>query len=175
MEKLDYQDLRNYLDTLFDKLEKEAKLFNNTGDLNLFKNKYKFVDSDSKQVVVNDNAQILILGLTSNGIKSKDIEGIFKKHKLSDSYECINYDSLTNFDFSTLEYSSKYSDIFVGPIPHKVRGIKSDNPLNVLIDNSEKIYPKIHVLKSTSHTLKITKENLKEAIVNSTKLSLLYN
>ncbi|CAD2079331.1 hypothetical protein GCM10007358_17570 [Phocicoccus schoeneichii] len=171
MAKLSYKDLRVYLDDLFEKLSEEARFFNESGNLNMFINKYQFEDDNNKSSTISEDAKVLILGI-GNGLKEKDITGIFKEAKLKDDFECINIENLTNFDFSNLEHSIKYSDVFVGSIPHKVRGIKdANNPVEYLEENSEGLYPKIHVLR-TSNKLKITKSNLREAIATSLKFQL---
>ena len=93
--------------------------------------------------------------------------GIFKKASLKDRYEIVEYDDLTNFDISTLENSTQYTDVFIGAVPHKMRGIgDTDNPVQTIMDGSETIYPKIHKLM-TSSGLKITKTNLTDAIASS--------
>ena len=86
---------------------------------------------------------------------------------MKDRYEIVEYDDLTNFDISTLENSTQYTDVFIGAVPHKMRGIgDTNNPVQTLIDGSETIYPKIHKLMSGSE-LKITKKNLTDVIVQS--------
>ena len=85
---------------------------------------------------------------------------------MKDRYEIVEYDDLTNFDISTLENSTQYTDVLLVS-PHKMRGIgDTNNPVQTLIDGSETIYPKIHKLMSGSE-LKITKKNLTDAIVQS--------
>ncbi|PTK41346.1 hypothetical protein [Staphylococcus haemolyticus] len=168
MGKLSIEELNDFLEELFDRLKQEARLYNQQSEFDTFLERYQFEKSDSTQGhLYSDNAKILILGVRNGGLKSKDINGIFKKARLKDRYEIVEYDDLTNFDISTLENSTQYTDVFIGAVPHKMRGIgDTNNPVQTLIDGSETIYPKIHKLMTGSE-LKITKKNLTDAIVQS--------
>lgn len=169
MGKLSIEELNDFLEELFDRLKQEARLYNQQSEFDTFLERYQFEKSDSTQGhLYSDNAKILILGVRNGGLKSKDISGIFKKARLKDRYEIVEYDDLTNFDISTLENSTQYTDVFIGAVPHKMRGIgDTNNPVQTLIDGSETIYPKIHKLMTGSE-LKITKKNLTDAIAQST-------
>lgn len=168
MGKLSIEELYDFLEELFDRLKQEARLYNQQSEFDTFLERYQFEKSDSTQGhLYSDSAKILILGVRNGGLKSKDINGIFKKARLKDRYEIVEYDDLTNFDISTLENSTQYTDVFIGAVPHKMRGIgDTNNPVQTLIDGSETIYPKIHKLMTGSE-LKITKKNLTDAIASS--------
>ncbi|WP_214268898.1 hypothetical protein [Staphylococcus pseudoxylosus] len=168
MSKLSIEELNEFLDDLFDRLKNEAKLYNSQSEFDIFLARYQFQKNDDyKGNLYNDNAKILILGVRNGGLKSKDINGIFKKAGLKDKYKIIEYDDMTNFDVSILENSTQYTDVFIGAIPHKMKGIgDTDNPVQKLLEGSEGLYPKIHKLM-TGKQLKITKTNLMDAITNS--------
>lgn len=173
MGKLSIEELNDFLEELFDRLKQEARLYNQQSEFDTFLERYQFEKSDSTQGhLYSDNAKILILGVRNGGLKSKDINGIFKKARLKDRYEIVEYDDLTNFDISILENSTQYTDVFIGAVPHKMRGIgDTNNPVQTLIDGSETIYPKIHKLMTGSE-LKITKKNLTDAIAQSTLFNI---
>ena len=168
MGKLSIEELNDFLEELFERLKQEARLYNQHSEFDTFLERYQFEKNDSNQGhLYNDNAKVLILGVRNGGLKAKDINGIFKKASLKDRYEIVEYDDLTNFDISTLENSTQYTDVFIGAVPHKMRGIgDTDNPVQTIMDGSETIYPKIHKLM-TSSGLKITKTNLTDAIASS--------
>ncbi|OJT32868.1 hypothetical protein [Staphylococcus ureilyticus] len=173
MDKLSIEELNQFLDDLFDKLKEEAKFYNYQGEFNIFLSRYQFEKSDKyKDNLYSDNAKVLILGVRNGGMKSKDINGIFKKAGLRDKYKIIEYDDMTNFDVSILENSTQYTDVFIGAVPHKMKGIgDTDNPVQTLLEGSEALYPKIHKLMS-GNELKITKTNLINAIADSILLKL---
>ena len=121
MDKLSIEELNQFLDDLFDKLKEEAKFYNYQGEFNIFLSRYQFEKSDKyKDNLYSDNAKVLILGVRNGGMKSKDINGIFKKAGLRDKYKIIEYDDMTNFDVSILENSTQYTDVFIGAVPHKI-------------------------------------------------------
>ena len=103
MSKLSIEELNEFLDDLFDKLKEEAKFYNYQGEFDTFLSRYQFEKNDNyKDNLYNDNAKVLILGVRNGGLKSKDINGIFKKAGLKDKYKIIEYDDMTNFDVSIL-------------------------------------------------------------------------
>ncbi|REH76281.1 hypothetical protein [Staphylococcus felis] len=159
MSKLSIEELYEFLDNLFERLKEEAKFFNYHGKFDDFLSRYQFEKNyNYNDYLYNDNAKVLILGVRNGELKSKDISGIFKKANLRDRYKIIEYDDMTNFDISTLENSMQYTDVFIGEVPHKMKGIgDTDNPVQKLLEGSETLYPKIHKLVSGSE-LKITKK-----------------
>ncbi|MFZ8101325.1 hypothetical protein [Staphylococcus arlettae] len=173
MDKLSIEELNQFLDDLFDKLKEEAKFYNYQGEFDIFLSRYQLEKNyNYKDNLYNDNAKVLILGVRTGGLKSKDINGIFKKAGLRDKYKIIEYDDMTNFDVSILENSTQYTDVFIGAVPHKMKGIgDTDNPVQTLLEGSEVLYPKIHKLMS-GNELKITKTNLINAIADSILLKL---
>ncbi|MDU9418815.1 hypothetical protein RCL10_09905 [Staphylococcus lloydii] len=173
MDKLSIEELNQFLDDLFDKLKEEAKFYNYQGEFDIFLSRYQLEKNDNyKDNLYNDNAKVLILGVRTGGLKSKDINGIFKKAGLRDKYKIIEYDDMTNFDVSILENSTQYTDVFIGAVPHKMKGIgDTDNPVQTLLEGAEVLYPKIHKLMS-GNELKITKTNLINAIADSILLKL---
>lgn len=172
MDKLSIEELNKFLDDLFDKLKEEAKFYNYQGEFDTFLSRYQFEKNDNyRDNLYNDNAKVLILGVRNGGLKSKDINGIFKKAGLRDKYKIIEYDDMTNFDVSILENSMQYTDIFIGAVPHKMKGIgNTDNPVQKLLEGSETLYPKTQKLMS-GNELKITKTNLMNAIADSVLLN----
>ena len=73
------------------------------------------------------------------------------------------------FNFKKLLTSTKYSDIFIGPTPHKAKNLNgSTRPNQFLIDNQEKLC-KIHQLRQKNGKLGISKENFEDAIFHSDK------
>lgn len=173
---LEYDDLMDILDDLFDKIKREAILQNRTGDIEIFFEKYGIEQFKKSKLVFNENAKILIIGLNNGSIKSKDINGIFKTARLLNRFDVISYDEATNFDIRKLENSSAYSDVFIGTVPHSIKGMgDSSSAILTLQKGSEVIYPKIHVLRKENGELGITKSNLKEAIINSALYKFISN
>lgn len=114
-----------------------------------------------------EDARILILG--GEGIKDKEIRGILKDLGLStDAYRLIRYDEVTNFDISKCRNTVEYSDIFVGVIPHKSKGIGDSSSLLQFLEENKSSYPKLSVFRDPNGGLaKISKTKFREYVRNS--------
>jgi|LSQX01.3.fsa_nt_gb hypothetical protein len=119
-----------------------------------------FLGNDPKVLVVGD----------VNG-KKQDLQLLIKREfgESPDDFEFIGYDAVAKLGIGKLENSTKYSDIFVGPIPHSVKDLGDYNSLLSKLEDLPEQYPRVHVLKtrSSGQKLKITKSNFREAIKNS--------
>ena len=121
-----------------------------------------------------NNSKILVVG---NSVVNKDIlVSIAKKYGIRENrleFE-LDYTRLHNYDFGKLKNSMVYSDVLVGPLPHKVEGIDGFSSFLAMTDANPSEFPKITRLES-SNELKITKESFKNGILNSRLYSDLYN
>lgn len=121
-----------------------------------------------------NNSKILVVG---NSVVNKDIlVSIAKKYGIRENrleFE-LDYTRLHNYDFGKLKNSMVYSDVLVGPLPHKVEGIAGFSSFLAMTDANPSEFPKITRLES-SNELKITKESFKNGILNSRLYSDLYN
>lgn len=119
---------------------------------------------------VKDNTgKILVLGNCQ--VSNQSIKKVIKsfRMKMSD-FEFVSYDEINKFNFKKLLGSNKYSDIFIGPTPHKAKNLnRSTSPHQFLIDNQEEL-GKIQQLRQKSGRLGISKDNFEEAIHHSNKL-----
>lgn len=165
--KLENDDLMQKIDCLFERIKREAILYNRNDELEIFLEKYEFETTNSRKVFY-ENAKILIIGLGGNSIKSKDINGIFKNARLKDRFDIVHYEEATNYDIRKLEHTNVYSDVFIGAVPHKMKGMGDESSALLKLEKgSEDIYPKIHVLRKENGEYGITKRSLNEAIANS--------
>lgn len=121
-----------------------------------------------------NNSKILVVG---QSMVDKDIMiAIAKKYGIRENrfeFE-LDYDKLTNYDFSKLKNSVTYSDVLVGPMPHKVSGIGDYSSFLTMTDAEPENYPKIIRLASANE-LKITKETFRNALINTRLYNDLYN
>lgn len=171
--QLEYDMLMDMLDGLFERIKREAIMENRIGNIETFKMKYELETEKARNISFNEKSKILIIGLSNGSIKKKDIDGIFKAASIPGQFEVVAYEEATNFDLRLLEYSTKYSDIFIGAMPHSVKGMGDESSgLKKLKDGSEVIYPKVHILRKENKELGINKTNLKTAIQKSTLFEL---
>ena len=73
----------------------------------------------------------------------------------------LDYARLTNYNFSKLRNSMVYSDVLVGPMPHKVEGIEGFSSFLAMTEANPEEFPKIIKLES-SNELKITKNTFRK-------------
>lgn len=105
---------------------------------------------------------ILVLGATA--IKSKDIIGIAKSNGINPDRISIEDEySKNTFDINILVNCARYDWLLVGPTAHNLLGL-GDYPslLSRLTDEKNVIIPYI-ILSDYAGSLKITKENIKNA------------
>lgn len=121
-----------------------------------------------------NNSKILVVG--DSRVSIDDLIGIAKKYGISSNkleFE-LDYTRLHNFDFGKLRNSLTYSDVLVGPLPHKVEGIDGFSSFLAMVDNNPSDFPKVIRLEA-SNELKITKESFKNGLLNSRLYNDLYN
>ncbi|WJP97399.1 hypothetical protein [Macrococcus bovicus] len=172
--QMDYDMLMDMLEELFERIKQEAIMENRTGNIETFKVKYGIKSEEKRAFSFNEKAKILIIGLNNATIKAKDLDGIFKAASIPGQFEVISYDEATNFDLRVLEYTTAYSDIFIGTVPHSMKGMEgSSSGLKKLEDGSEHIYPKVHIMRKGNQELGINKTNLKTAIQQSALMELM--
>lgn len=109
------------------------------------------------------NGDIYIFGDIS--IKEHIIYQIFKDLEIDQSRVKIvnDYDKFKTYNFDRFQYDMYTRIIFFGPIPHSTQG-KSEYSSVIQKMESEEGYPKV-VKLGTKGTLKVTKTNLKDAIM----------
>ena len=67
-----------------------------------------------------------------------------------------------------------YSDVLVGPLPHRVEGIDGYSSFLAMVEANPEDFPKIIRLESANE-LKITKESFKNGLLNTRLFNDLYN
>lgn len=112
--------------------------------------------------------KILVIG--SCEVSKRVVEKILKVYNMRISdFIFVPYDKVKSFDFEKVLNSNKYTDIFVGPTPHKAKHLEgSTSPNQFFIDNQERVAP-IITLRQKNGNLGISKENFIEAILQSNK------
>lgn len=109
------------------------------------------------------NGDIYILGDLS--IRDNIVYQIFKDLSIDVNRVKIvkGYDEFKSYNFNRLQYDTSVRLIFVGPMPHSTRD-KGDYSSVIAKMEREEGFPKI-VRLGTEGSLKVTKANLKEAVI----------
>ena len=89
-----------------------------------------------------------------NGIDPKRLEFV------------IDFSKYTNYDFSKFKYNMLYSDILIGPIPHKVKGLDESASFLAMVKNNPESFPNVIELRSANE-LKITKQSFLSGLLKT--------
>ena len=113
-----------------------------------------------------NRAKILVIG--NSRVNKNDLYGIAKSLGIRrDILEFeLDYIRIHNFDFNNLRNSMVYSDVLVGPMPHRAEGIDGYSSFLAMADSHPEEFPKIIKLQS-SNELKITKESFRNGLQNT--------
>lgn len=118
-------------------------------------------DKNSQFSLYNKRTKILIIG-SLNGSKNEYINCAKKYNINEDNLDFINYSEIKNYGVEKLRYSSKYSDIICGSIPHKIKGMGDVSSFIAEIKTHPEEYPKLY---NAVEKLSITK--FKDALKKS--------
>lgn len=164
---LEYNELEPIIEEVLEKVRTEILTANRIGTLDIVLDKY---DVNAALPVYTDHSKkgdtILVLGNLS--IDKKDLKHIYKIFKVrEETFEFVEYDDVTNFNFGKLIANTKYTDVFVGPVPHKARDIGTESGVIEYLKNESDITAKIAELRDSAGELKISKKTFKQAMEES--------
>lgn len=114
---------------------------------------------------VTRRSKILVLGQLSG--KTKDYLMAAKKLGVdSENLKFVDYSEVKHLNAERLRYSSEYSDIICGPIPHKVEGMGDTSSLLAKIEKNPSEYPKL-IKAETNQKLKFSVTGFKNYILKT--------
>lgn len=167
-------DLVKLAEKIYQKVLKEVAEASSENKINELLIKYGLEDEIEYSYYDINNSKILVIG--NSQVNKDDLIGIAKKYGIRENrleFE-LDYTRLHNFNYGNLRYSSVYSDVLVGPVPHKGEGIDGFSSFLAMVDNNPSEFPKVTRLEA-SNELKITKESFKNGLLNSRLYNDLYN
>jgi len=128
--------------------------------------KYGVVFDDELVLFDPRCSKILVFGALAG--KEKDYKMVAKKMGIPEDRIIFesDYDKLKTYNTAKLEYSSEYSDIIFGPVPHKQVGIGDKNSFLSKVKENPSRYPR--VIEATANgQLKITISNFKDLLTKT--------
>ena len=167
-------ELTLILEKVYQKLVKEITEASYENKIDEVLKKYDLQDEIEYSYYDIKNSKILIIG--DSLVDKNDLINIARKYGIKENrieFE-LDYNKLTNYNFGKLRNSMNYSDVLVGPIPHKVGGIEGYSSFLAMTDDMPEEYPKIIRLES-SNELKITRQSFINGLLNSRLYNDLYN
>ena len=165
MEVLDYKQMASLIDSVTDKITKELYTANRFGTLEEVLKKYNL--EAEKEIVSSyylPNSKVLIIGAVN--ANKNDIFKIFKNIGISpDRVEIIeDYEKLPGFNAEKLRYNTKYSDILVCAMPHKMKNIGKYPDLISMIEHNQSEFPLLNRITNEAGELRFSINGLKKAI-----------
>ena len=80
--------------------------------------------------------------------------------------EFHDYEEMKTYSTEKLRYSSEYSDIICGPMPHKVVGIGDYSSFITLLKDNPSEYPKVYI-STANKSIKLTISNFKLGLLET--------
>ena len=170
---LKINELQELIDNITNKIQNEIITANRCGYLEDVLKKYGMYEEEyfpcEKRL-----AKVLVIGQSS--IAKDDLVKVIKKYKFDDSrFEFIlDYDEAQNFNMEHLRYNNKYSDVFVGPMPHKTTGMGDCSSIIAKIESNPSEFPKLGKMMN-GNELKITKQSFEHVLLESQFYELFTN
>lgn len=153
---------------IISKVQKEIDMANKNDELELILEKYGITLEEERLPINTRTYRILVVGALAGSIK--DYQSASKKVGINpDHIEFIDYDSFKKFDVVKLEYSNEYSDIILGPVPHKVEGMGDTRSFASLVEREPLKYPRAIRANANSleHQLKLSISTFKECLTKT--------
>lgn len=150
---------------IIDKFTEMITIANRQGRVSEILDKFN-IDTQQYAACEYKIAKVLVIGYSQVNIA--DLKRVVRNFKLDeDRFEFVLEESaIKNYPMDSLKNNYKYSDIFMGPMPHKTTGMGDCSSVIANIKNHPSEYPKLTELKD-SGGLKISKKSFSEAIANS--------
>lgn len=166
---LDSQKLQFLIDEIYSKVVEEVTLANRISqeELNKVLDKYGLGTKKQSYQYCNVRAsKIIVFGRTE--IKQNILDAIAKDLGIQpERIDYISYDDTTNYDIGNLEYSNKYSDILVGPVPHKAKNMGDYSSMIESIESNVECFPPLIRVTDETGTLRISKTSFKNALLRT--------
>ena len=111
------------------------------------------------------HTKILVLG----GLAGKKADYILCAKKLGideQNLEFHDYEEMKTFNTEKLRYSSAYSDIICGSMPHKIAGIGDYTSFITLLKDNPVEYPKVYIA-TANESIKLSINNFKLGILET--------
>lgn len=155
-------------DNLYKQVRSVLDKANRRGDIKEYLRKFNYIVDDKDKMVVNPYQRILVLG--NSTLSVADLTNAIRETGMNpDNFDFeLDYKG-SDYDFENLRYTTKYSELLLGPTPHRVKGIRGYSSAVSLIQNNVTKYPHL-VCLSANGILKITKDSFERGL----KETLLY-
>ncbi len=170
--RLNSEQLQSLINEVLNKIQLDLIRGNAQDDLESVLSKYgisQFIEEITPNCEFYRNnprgAKILVLAVFLNKIDEWKMRA---KKRFGIDPDKIDFVELkSNFNFERLRNSDVYSDIIVGPIPHKGVGIGDNSSFLAAVANHPEEYPKVHRMQDGNGNLVISQSAFERCLQNS--------
>lgn len=167
---LNQEQLDSFINESLNRIQLAIIRANATGELNNLAEKYGLSDLLGEAIPSFEyfdkfRAKILVLAFQFHDVDDWKVRAKKAFGIQANRIEFVEYKA--NFNYAKLRCSSAYSDIFVGPIPHKGVGIGDASSFLADAENHPEDYPKIHRMTDSGGDLKATLSSFMKCLQNS--------
>ena len=155
------------LQKILSKIQKEFRFCNTDEEIDCLMKKYDVsMDEPCVMPVSKTRSVVLVIGALAG--KKSDYQRIAKKLGISDkNIEFVDdYSKMHGFSTAKLRYSEKYSDMILGPVPHRMELLEGESSLFAAVNSNPEIYPKLGLATANS-ALKITLNNFRDLLMKT--------
>lgn len=130
--------------------------------------------ADSSRVVNPNTQKILVIGYSQ--VRDKELRKIASNLGISRrQIDFVLGENSEKFDFRRLRGTTEYSDVIVGALPHKGKGLTDYSSVIVMMESEPANYPNVLRAVTNSGELKITKDNIEKAIEDTTLYKAIFD
>ena len=159
--RLSPEELQSFIDEALNKIQLDLIRGNGRGELREAAEKYNLLALLDGSIPSCDfyksnvrRAKILVLAIQMPNVDDWKLRAKKKYGIPSDRIEFLSIKS--NFNFAHLKYTNAYSDIIVGPVPHKGVGIDDNSSFLAAAERHPEDYPKVHRMTDSSGELTLS-------------------
>ena len=162
---MDNIDLVQLLKKIYQKLTKEVSDAYYSGNVEELLKKYGLED-EVEHFYYTNHSKIIVIG--DSRINKNEMEIVAKKKGIDPRKIefVLEYDKFSNYNFEKFKYNMSYSDILLGPIPHKVKGLDESSSFLTMVRKNPDIFPKVIDIRN-SNELKITKNSFLNGLLKT--------
>lgn len=159
-------DLVQLLEKIYQKLIKEVTEAYHNDNVDELLKRYGLEDEVEHWDYNTKHSKIIVIG--DSRVGKNEMEYIAKRNGIEPRRIefVLEYDKLTNYDFEKFKYNTSYSDILIGPIPHKVKGLDVSSSFLAMVREKLECFPKVIELRDANE-LKITKQSFLNGLLKT--------
>lgn len=157
------RQLQEIFTKAINKLQREFRLAKENDSIDDFMNDYGIIYEEEAMPINVRQSKILVVGAL-NG-KLKDYQLAAKKLDIKeDNIEFeVDFSKFTNLNLSRLEYSSEYSDIIFGAVPHSMEGRGDSSSMIAKMESEPNKYPRV-TRAMANNSLKLSINSFRNAL-----------